>query len=271
MIFRQRQPRPPLSKFIELFWFYQNLEVNHTKEKLLPNGAIELIIDLSPSPKKLYDRQDLTHFTTYRRAWISGMQRQYIVIGAERGSSMMGVHFRPGGAAPFFGFPISELTGSVIELDLIWTTELHSLRDRLLEEAEADSKFDILETYLLSKARGTPEADSVVDIALSAIRQWPVVPMRELAARIGVSQKRMISRFDCRVGCTPKTISRIFRFQRALQSAHQGEGHDWAEIALDCGYYDQAHFIHEFQEFAGMTAADYARRRTEYPDYIYLD
>ena len=271
MIFLQRPARPPLSSFIELFWFYQDLEVSHTKEKLLPNGAIELIIDLSPSPKKLYDRQDFTRFTTYRRAWISGMQRQYIVIGAERGSSMMGVHFRPGGAAPFFGFPISELTGSVIELDLIWKTELQSLRDRLLEETDVSRKFDILEAYLLSKALGKLEADGVVDVALSALRRWPVLPIRELAARIGVSQKQMISRFDCRVGCTPKMISRIFRFQRAMQSAYQGEVYDWAEIALECGYYDQAHFIHEFQEFAGMTAANYARRRTDYPDYIYLD
>lgn len=271
MIFRQRQARPPLSRFIEFLWFYQDLEVNHTKEKLLPNGAIELIIDLSPSPKRLYDRHDLSRFICYRRAWISGIQRDYIVIGAERGSSMMGAHFRPGGAAPFFGFPISELTGSVVELDLIWKAELESLRDRLLEEPDPYHKFDVLETYLLSKARGKLEADSVVDSALSALRQWPALPIRELAARIGVSQKRMISGFDCRVGCTPKVISRIFRFQRALQHAYQGEAHDWAELALECGYYDQAHFIHEFRQFAGMTPADYARRRSDYPDYIYLD
>ena len=136
MIFRQCQPCAPLSKFIDGYWFYEDLAVDHTKEKLLPNGAIELIIDLSPSPKKLYHPLDLTRFTTYRRAWISGLQRRYIVIGAERGSSMMGVHFRTGGAAPFFGFPISELTASVIELDLIWKREVYGLRDRLLDEPD---------------------------------------------------------------------------------------------------------------------------------------
>ena len=198
------------------------------------------------------------------------MQRQYIVIGAERGSSMMGVHFRPGGAAPFFGFPISELTGAVIELDLIWKAELESLRDRLLEAADPSGKFDILEGYLRSRAANL-EAEGMVDAAVAALRHWPALPIRELATKLGVSQKRMISRFDCRVGCTPKLMSRIFRFQQALQTAHQGEAQDWANFALDCGYYDQAHLIHEFQEFAGMTAADYARRRTEYPDYIYLD
>jgi len=271
MIFRQRQPCAPLSKFIDGYWFYQDLAVDHTKEKLLPNGAIELIIDLSPSPKKLYDPLDLTRFTTFRRAWISGMQRRFIVIGAERGSSMMGVHFHTGGAAPFFGFPISEITASVIELDLIWKREVYALRDRLLEEADISRKFDILEKFLLAKSRGNLDGDSTVEVALSALRRWPVLPLRELAARIGISQKKMISRFDSRVGCTPKLAARIFRFQRALEAAYRVKDHDWAELAQHCGYYDQSHFIHEFQEFAGMTAAEYVRRRTEFPDYIYLD
>ena len=271
MIFRQCQPCAPLSKFIEGYWFYEDLAVDHTKEKLLPNGAIELIIDLSASPKKLYHPLDLTRFTTYRRAWISGLQRRYIVIGAERGSSMMGVHFRTGGAAPFFGFPISELTASVIELDLIWKREVYGLRDRLLDEPDISRKFDILEEFLLAKSRGNLDGDSTVEMALSALRRWPVLPLRELAARIGVSQKKMISRFDSRVGCTPKLASRIFRFQRALETAYREKDHDGAELAQQCGYYDQSHFIHEFQEFAGMTAAEYARRRTDFPDYIYLD
>ena len=72
----------------------------------------------------------------YRRCWISGMQRKYIVIGAEPGSSMMGVHFRTGGAAPFFGFPISELAGEVVELDLIWKREILALREQLHGDSE---------------------------------------------------------------------------------------------------------------------------------------
>src|SRR3984957_13314487 len=134
MIFRQRQPCAPLSKFIDGYWFYQDLAVEHTKEKLLPNGAIELIIDLSPMPKKLYDPLDLTRFTTYRRAWISGMQRRYIVIGAEPGSSMVGCFFRPGGAAPFFGFPFSGIPGGVIKPALFWKREVAPLAAPLGEK-----------------------------------------------------------------------------------------------------------------------------------------
>jgi AraC-like DNA-binding protein len=271
MIYRMRTPRPPLAYFVENLWFYQDLEVDHTKEKLLPDGAVELIIDLGDGPKKLYDRANILKYTGYRRCWISGMQNRYIVIGAENGSSMMGAHFRTGGAAPFFGFPISELTANVIELDLIWKREILSLRERLLEASDPEAKFDLLATYLLVKAQSRLEPDKTLSAALAALHSWPALPLRELASRLGLSHKQMIARCDCRVGLTPKLTSRELRFRKSLAAAHGVPTPDWSDIAAASGYYDQAHFIHEFQQFAGMTPSEYHRKRTEYPHYSPVD
>jgi AraC-like DNA-binding protein len=272
MIFRVRAPRPPLSYFVENLWYYQDLEVSHDKEKLLPDASMELIIDLSEGSKKLYDRRNLSRYAGYQHCWISGMQRQYIVIGAEVGSSMMGVHFRTGGAAPFFDFPLSDLSEDVVELDLIWKREILSLREQLLELKTIDQKFDLLESYLVRKARSRLEPDQTLTAALATLRSWPVVTLRELAAQIGLSHKQMIGHFDCRVGLTPKLTSRLFRFQNAMAKAHAAATTpEWSDFAIICGYYDQAHFIHEFQEFAGMTPAEYWRKRTEFPQYVYLD
>jgi AraC-like DNA-binding protein len=271
MIFRLRAPRAPLSYFVENFWFYQDMEANHTKEKLLPDAAVELIIDLSEGPKKLYDSADTPRYTGYNRCWISGMQRRYIVIGVENGSSMMGVHFRTGGAAPFFGFPISELTAHVVELDLIWKREILSLREQLIEANTVDAKFDLLEAYLISKAQSRLEPDKTISAALATLHSWPVIPLRELASRLGVSHKQMIARFDYRVGLTPKFTSRILRFRQSLTAAYNAATPDWSDLAAGCGYYDQAHFIHEFRKFAGMTPSDYHRNRTAYQHYIPVD
>ena len=104
MIYLTRVPNAPLCSFVELLWFYQDLETDHTKEKLLPDASMELIIDLSEGPKKLYDNRDLDSYSAYNRCWVSGMQRQFLVLGVEPGSSMMGAHFRTGGAAPFLAF-----------------------------------------------------------------------------------------------------------------------------------------------------------------------
>ena len=271
MIYRLRVPRPPLSLFVENLWFYRDLEVDHTKEKLLPDAAVELIIDLGEGAKKLYDRRNTQNYTGYQRCWISGMQRQYLVIGAECGSSMMGAHFRTGGAAPFFGFPMSELTGSVVELDQIWKREILFLREQLIEAANIDAKFDLLESYLVGKAQSRLQPDQTVSAALATLQAWPAISLRELAARLGLSHKQMIARFDCRVGVTPKFTSRVIRFRKSLAAAHPSSSPDWSDIALACGYYDQAHFIHEFQEFAGMTPSQYHQNRTLYPHYIAVE
>lgn len=192
MIYRQRRPVPILSRFIENFWFYEDLAAGHTKEKLLPNGSMELIIDLSPNPKKLYDRKDTTRFRTFRRAWVSGLQREYIIIGPEAGSSMMGVHFRPGGAAPFFTFPISELTSCIVELDLIWKEQSTSLRDRLLEGPDISRKFDLLEETLLARVRRHGlETDGSVAAVLDTVRRKPLLPLREIACDLGLHTNRV--------------------------------------------------------------------------------
>jgi AraC-like DNA-binding protein len=272
MIYLTRVPAAPLSYFVELLWFYEDLETDHSKEKLLPDASMELIIDLSDGPKKLYDNRDLGRYSLRNRCWVSGMQRQFIVLGVEQGSSMMGAHFQTGGAAPFFGFPLSELSGNVVELDLIWKREILALREQLLETPSPEGKFDVLEAYLIAKAQSRLEPDLTVSTALQTLRSWPMLSLRELGLRLGMSHKQMLARFDCRVGMTPKVTSRIFRFQKALTAANAAmTTPDWSDLAVDCGYYDQAHLIHEFQQLAGLTPSEYLRGRTDFPLYVAVD
>lgn len=273
MEFQRRIPQPPLSFFVEFLWSYKDLDVGHSAEKLLPDGSMELIIDLAPddSPKRLYQDTSLERFTDFRRAWISGMHRKYLVLGVEKGASMMGAHFKTGGAAPFFGFPLSELSGNVVELDLIWKRAILSLREQLLEVEGHEAKFDLLEGFLLAHASSRLNADSTLNAALSALRSWPAVSLRELSSALGLSQKQVINQFHDQVGLTPKLVSRIFRFQHALSLAYREGPIDWARTALDAGYYDQAHMIHEFREFAGATPLAYHQNRSQYPGYIVLD
>lgn len=273
MLVSTRIPGLPLSTYVESLWFYQDLEVDHAKERMLPDGGMGLVIDLGDPPKKLYDRHDLRRYTHYRRCWVSGMQRSYIVFGAEPGSSMIGARFRPGGAAALFDFPLSELSGEVVELDLIWKDVILSLREQLVEASGAEAKFDLLERFLIDRIRARPSPDRAIHMALARLRSWPVLRLRGLAAELGLSHKQMISRFASGVGLTPKLVSRLFRFRRTLLAVHAAgdEPVDWVGLAQDHGYFDQAHLIHEFQEFSGVTPTAYAAARTQYPFYLHLD
>jgi AraC-like DNA-binding protein len=270
MIYRSYQPPPPLSFFVEGFWYYEGHTSGHPKDKLLPDGAMELIVDLTDVPKKLHESADPRRFTTFRNCWISGMQQGFLIIGSEPNSSMMGARFRPGGAFPFFGFPMSELSADVVELENIWKRDALLLREQLLAQPTPERKFAVLERFLFGLARERLALDRAVGFSLSRIAGTQGCTIGELADRSGLSQKSLIARFDKVVGLTPKFASRIFRFQRVLRNVGDRESVEWTQMALDCGYYDQAHFNHDFREFSGITPGEYLHSRGPFPNWLPL-
>ena len=92
----------------------------------------------------------------------------------------------------------------------------------------------------------------------------------EVTEQTGLSSKRFISLFSQEVGLTPKLFCRIHRFQEALQIIRSGGHIEWADVALRCGYFDQAHFIHGFQAFSGLNPSAYLRQQGEFQNHIPL-
>ena len=232
MIYRTYAPLFPLSQFVEWFWFYEGYEPEHRKERLLPNGAMELVIDLCEAPKRLFDRRDQTVSRPYRRSWISGTHSEFIIIEAAPQSSMMGIHFKPGGAFPFFDFPVTELTDSVFELEAIWGAASIHLRDQLIEEQNPMDKFRVLEVFLLGIGRKPLTPAKAVSFALRHFCTEPhAIAISKVSDQLGMSQKHFIQEFSKQVGVTPKLFCRIRRFQRVLQLLEQEKPVEWADIA----------------------------------------
>lgn len=267
-----RAPGPPLDRYVEIFWHYSGLQPDHSLEKILPDGAVELIIDLTDFPKRLHDPDDLRLARLYRDAWISGMRTEHLVIGADPGSSMMGVRFRPGGVGAFLPCPAAEIADRVIELDRIWGRASSSLRERLLEAPDARARFGIVEAFLHERYRDRFAPRPLVLEALERLRQTPG-PLRvvDVAAELGVSQKHLIELFDRSVGLKPKAAHRVFRFVNALERIHGHRGLNWSALALDCGYYDQSHFNREFRAFSGITPTEYEEHGGDLLFYVVLD
>lgn len=262
------RPTHPLSQFIEFFWFHKDFVSSHRMERILPDATFELVINLDPVPRKLFDRRDRSRYREFRRAWWSGTHSEFIVIDVLPCASMMGVHFRPGGAAPFLGMPASELTDQVIESDTLWGTRANDLREHLLEQPTPEAKFHALEEFLLRVARGLERSAAV----RHALRRFMAVPhessMRAVAAELGISHKHFIAQFRDEVGLTPKRFCRIRRFQHVLRQIEEHKAIEWADVASACGYYDQAHFIHDFQGFSGLNPSAYLTQRGEYLNFV---
>ena len=272
----QRIPCAPLNKYISWLWYYSDFHPDHEREHVLPDGTFELVINLEDRPRKLFDRDNLNRHQSFRRGWMSGTHKGYLVIDALQDSSMIGAHFKPGGAGPFLGVPSGELGEQVVELDALWGNDAWDWRDRLLAATGSKAKFAVLEQLLLSclaKERPGGEGRKKVNWAIAKLLGEPQVPcIGRIASELGLSHKHFISEFRREVGLTPKLFCRVRRFQQVLAQIHSRACVSWTDVAYNCGYFDQAHFINDFRLFAGVNPSTYLREQLDgAPNFIRAD
>ena len=125
----------------------------------------------------------------------------------------------------------------------------------------------LLERLLNSWLRGPRTGHPVVGHALSAFKGGSR-RIGDVVAETGLSSRRFIRLFSDEVGLTPKSFCRVRRFQRTVARLHGLRAVDWAETALACGYYDQAHMIHDFRDFSGLSPASYLSCRVEHMNHV---
>jgi AraC-like DNA-binding protein len=271
-------PGPPVSRYVNHFWYYDGYARPQSKEKLLPNAVMELVIDLDGSPKRLFCRGGHRLDQDYRGAWLSGLQTEFLVIEARLGSSMMGVHFRTLGAGAFFPLPMAELAKDVVELEAILGPEARHLREQLLDAPAPETKFRILERFLARRIAtldgDTDRGERLVGHVVERLRQTEQpVSIQRLADELGVTRRHLARLFRTQVGLGPKALARILRFQQVIETVESrgAETLCWADLAYRCGYYDQSHFVQEFREFAGIRPSEYHLRRGDYLNWIDVD
>jgi AraC-like DNA-binding protein len=253
MSFSVYSPRPPLGEFVELIWFYKRDMGRHPKERLLPTGTMELVVGL-----------DDNGF----RPTVCGVFSKPFEIETAHPTTVVGVHFKPGGAFPFLGVPASDLHDLRLELEQLWGSHAVALHEQLLAAESTGLRFRILEHALAQSLRRSATRHPAVSFALREFHASPARAVGDVTNDVGLSRRRFIQLFSEQVGLTPKLFCRIVRFQSALQMISGSQHIRWAEIAQACGFYDQAHLIAEFQEFSGLTPSAYLVRRGPHLNHV---
>jgi AraC-like DNA-binding protein len=235
----------------------------------MPDGSVEMVINLRENESRIYDPKNVEKCERLPGALICGPRSSFFVIDTAEQNSVMGIHFKPGGAFPFFNLPADELHNLHVSLEDLWGAEASFLREQLLEAPTPEQKFRVLEGCLLEQAFKPLERHRAVEGALALFRNIHTAPaIAEVSDHIGISSRRLIQLFSHQVGLTPKLFCRVRRFQRILQLIHKGGEFDWADLAAGGGYFDQAHFIHDFNAFSGMTPSTYLARKTEHLNHV---
>ena len=247
--FHRFAPGPPLSAFVDFLWISEGYAPPHARERLLPTGTMELVFTMDGEGRVA--------------AGVAGARSEPLLLDTSCPRSIIAAHFRPGGGHPFFGVPSGELHNRTVALDVLWGRDAASVRDRLWDAETPARRFEVLGEALVSRARGRLDGHPAVRYALRAFEgSTSASPVADVLQGIGMSPRRFVEVFRAEVGLGPKVFCRVRRFHEALRRTERLTDVDWADVAQWCGYYDQAHFNHDFRAFSGLTPSSYLRRRT---------
>jgi AraC-like DNA-binding protein len=195
------------------------------------------------------------------RAFVGGISDSHVITETERESLGLQVDLTPLGAYQLFGLPMSDTTNRVVTLDDIFGHQGRRLSERLQAEPTWEARFAVLDAFLCARLDRARAPSAAVGWAWDRLQETAGnASIADLAAAVGWSRKHLIERFREQVGMAPKLYARLLRFQRVIQLLKRGTPVRWADLALDCGYYDQAHFIRDFRQFAGKTPTDFQPR-----------
>lgn len=252
-------PAPPLTRFIECFWVLAG--AGDGQQRIFPDGCTEIIINWG-EPFTRVHRDGRSE--KQPAGFLVGQMDGPIQVEPSRRAGVFGIRFRPGGSAAFFRQPQQELANRILSLDLLWGREF----TQPIQEAATDAERVRAAERLLTSRLASPP-DALVEAAVRAILSANgLVSVDHLAARLQTTRRRLERRFLNAVGLGPKRFARIARFHHALTAMERRHGQGWAEIALDTGYYDQAHFIREFKEFTGLTPSAYFPAQQPLSDFF---
>lgn len=257
MLFETHTLKEPLHKYIESIFHFKDLIPEHSIERVVPTGQIFIIFELDGITRNTFDNETLKPSNRYTKVWISGMHKNYISISAHQKSEMLVVQFKAFGAHPFFHFPIQNLNEKIVSAEEIFGDSILELREELLEQQTSEDKFHIVEKWLESRFHPEKEPPKELLRTLEGLQSESATNYSLIIESYPKTQKHLIDQFKKYIGLTPKYYQRILRFNEILQLIKNNEKIAWSQIAYQCNYSDQSHFIKEFKHFSGFNPKEF--------------
>jgi AraC-like DNA-binding protein len=243
-----RPPHPALRHHIRTLTGWYERTDGPLRRRELPGGRVVLVVSFGP--RLDVDGRAYTSFA-------AGLHDAPAITEHDGFGYGIQSYMTPLGARRFFGMPMGEITGQVVELeDLIGGPAARELAERLAAAPDWPARLALFERAIARRVLAAPPVSTELAWAWQRLLEsGGAVPITDLAAELGRSRRHLAVRFREEVGMTPKALARLLRFERAVQRLRAGA--ELGDLALDAGYYDQAHFNRDFRAFAGTTPTEY--------------
>lgn len=236
-------PSEELQFFIEHFWIVEwDLKRESYKQEILSYPSVQLVFENN-------------------NTWIWGVVTGKFKRTLNGKGKVLGVKFRPGAFYPFFRSSVSTITDGVLAFEKIFDEDVSQLEKDILspdintksvERAEC-----FLKNYLPEKDKKIEQINNIIDTIMA---NRCLIKVEQLVEQVEMSKRSLQRLFKWYVGISPKWVIKRFRLHEvAAKVAEEKESTNWNKLALDLGYYDQAHFIKDFKSVVGETPVEYAR------------
>lgn len=240
---------PALRPYLTGYVGYWEDEPAYSRVRLVANGQAVVIISLGEP----FEEVRLPHSAARLGSLVAGLEDGPGGYAHPGGQLGIQIDLTPLGAYRLFGLPMHDLANSAVDLADVLGPAAGRLIERLRETPGWADRFDLLDALLLARLETGPRPAPEVTEAWRLLTAGAGrIAVADVAAAVGWSNKHLISRFKEQVGLPPKAVARILRFQRAMAMLQHGVP-GFVDIALACGYYDQAHLNREFRALAGAT------------------
>jgi AraC-like DNA-binding protein len=221
----------------------------------LPADIAPVIINFGAS-FRVFDQDDPSRWADVG-SFIAGAFDTYALVGSTGSYDCVQINFTILGARLFFGRPLRAFVNRVVPLEDAFGRVARDLAMALHDARGWEAKFDLLDRQIRARIEQAVLPPPAVTWVLERlVKTSGAVGIGRLRDEVGCSHRHLVAQFTEQIGLTPKTLARVLRFGRAADRLSRASGGHLADIALDCGYYDQAHFSRDFRAFAGVTPTD---------------
>lgn len=262
------KPPPPLAASIRNIVYYRGSSKVSPYERTLPDGCVRLVINLGEKDNGLRAGTETKTLFLSKKAWVTGALERYTTYPLTKHETTLSVQFTAGGFYSLTGVPAGEIKDRVLDADEIFGPSVVLLREKLMSSNDIENIIRIMEGYLIKRIIQQNNEHTIVRHIVNNIS----APLKQLVQKTGYSHKHVIHLFKKHVGISPKQFQRISRFNGSLNDILAMNGEiDWPDIVFKNGYYDQPHFIKEFNHFSGINPITYLKTGSTCSKLLHLD
>jgi AraC-like DNA-binding protein len=235
---------------VRCFWFLRAEDLGGAPQTIVADGRLEIILHLGNAFQRLDDHGIAR---AQERALVSGQLTSPIRLRSNGAADIVGIRFRTAAASVFFRTPLAELNDRVESLDHVSRRLARNLFDAAARQHTPQLRAAALARVLERSVSG--DFDQLASHIVTSLDTPNAPQVAAVAARYGVSARTIERRVQDSTGLS--LLRRVLRFRRAFRELDQSPPGTWATVAARTGYYDQAHLIRDFRQFAGVAPTEF--------------